>query len=128
MSEHVKLTAAQVRVVIWDRQGGTCAACGMGMLAEQMHAHHRMRRRDLGWCPCNVIGLHPSCHVIAPEAVHQRPAWAREHGLIVPTWGDPRQTPVLLSYPWRAWCLLSCDGLVSSAPQGTPLPSGEVAP
>lgn len=125
---HRALTARAVREVIWERQGGACGSCGTGMHPEGMHAHHRTRRRDLGWCPCNIIGLHGDCHVIAPEAVHQRVTWARERGLIVPTWDDPRDVPVLLSFPWAAWSMLTCDGLVQLAPAGHATPDSSVAP
>lgn len=109
---HVMLTAAAVREVIYDRQLGTCLACHTGMGPDRMHAHHRMRRRDLGWCPCNVVGLHPDCHVVAPQAVHQRVTWARDAGLIVPTWGEPREVPVRHIVPWSGLLYLGCDGLV----------------
>ena len=119
--DHQLMTARAVRAVLWERQGGQCASCWTGMRPDEMHAHHRMRRRDLGWCPCNVVGLHPSCHVVAPEAVHQRPQWARERGLIVPTWTEhPAAVAVLVRWPWTAWSLLTCDGLVVSAPEDRP--------
>lgn len=111
--EHELITAAAVREVIYARQLGVCPACGYGLHPEQMHAHHRLRRKDLGWCPCNVIGLHPSCHVIAPEAVHQRPQWAVERGLIVRTWDDPRDVPVHFANAYPALVYLRCDGSAS---------------
>lgn len=112
--DHQLISAERVRETIWNRQMGVCLACGYGMHPEQMHAHHRLRRRDLGWCPCNVVGLHSDCHVIAPQAVHQRPEWARERGLIVPSWDDPRAVPVEHVVPWPGMLYLLCDGGVSS--------------
>lgn len=114
MSGHELVTAKAIREILWERQIGTCLACHAGMRPDAMHAHHRMRRRDLGWCPCNVVGLHPNCHVVAPEAVHQRPTWARERGLIVPTWDDPRIVPVEHVVPWSGALFLTCDGSVQS--------------
>ena len=120
---HRLLTARQVHAVLWDRQVGTCLACHQGVRPDELHAHHRVRRRDLGWCPCNVVGLHASCHVVAPEAVHQRPAWARDRGLIVPSWADPRRVPVFHQVPWRGWLLLDCDGTVRSDDPPTVAPA-----
>lgn len=117
--DHQLISAGLARETIWQRQCGTCLACHRGMLQDAMHAHHRMRRRDLGWCPCNVVGLHSDCHVIAPGAVHQRVEWARERGLIVPTYDDPRIIPVTHVVPWHGELYLTCDGLVQSdLPEG----------
>lgn len=110
------MTAAAVREVIWDRQLGTCLACHTGMRPDELHAHHRVRRRDLGWCPCNIVALHSDCHVVAPQAVHQRVTWARERGLIVPTWDDPRLIPVEHRVPWSGLLYLGCDGVAGEDP------------
>ena len=121
MSGHDLMTARAVREVVWERQGGQCAACWAGMTPDAMHAHHRQRRRDLGWCPCNVVGLHPDCHVVAPQAVHQRPEWARSLGLIVPSWvEEPGTVAVATRWPWTYWSLLGCDGMVRTAPADAP--------
>lgn len=113
---HQSLSAAAVRPIVWDRQLGTCAGCHRGLHHEAWHAHHRQSRKHMGWCPCNIVALHPNCHVVAPEAAHQRPAWAREVGLIVPSWADTRERPVLLHVPWSGSLYLWCDGTVSSSP------------
>lgn len=86
---------AEVRAVVLDRCGGLCEACGRP-LTLGVHLHHRLRRRDGGHTADNLVALHPECHVIAPQAVHQRPTWARQQGLIVPSWADPATTPLLL--------------------------------
>lgn len=52
----------------------------------------------------NIIALLPACHAYA----HAHPDWARDRGLIVPTWLDPSETPVL----WRGteWMQFLDDG------------------
>lgn len=120
---HRLLSAAAARETVLERQGGMCASCWTGVRPDEAHAHHRQRRRDLGWCPCNVVILHGDCHVIAPGAVHQRPAWARERGLIVPTWDDPRVVPLWVGWPWRMWSLLDCAGSVSTVAEQTAPPT-----
>lgn len=84
------------KAVVLERCGGRCEACGE-LLAGRVHYHHRQRRQDGGHAASNVVALHPDCHVVAPQAVHQRPAWARERGLIVPTWADPASTVLVLA-------------------------------
>lgn len=123
MTVHRVLTAQQVRIVAHERQGGMCAACWSGVMIDDAHAHHRMRRRDLGWCPCNVVLLHPLCHVLDERSVHQRPEWARERGLIVPTWGEPADVPLWVRWPWRLWSTIDCDGLVHSVAEQSPPPA-----
>lgn len=124
---HRLLTPAHVRAVIWDRQGGMCARCWTGMEPDTMDAHHRLRRRDLGWCSCNVVGLHPTCHTIAPGAVHQAVETATAAGLIVRSGiVSPADVPLWAGWPWQAWSMLTCDGLVEQAPEGAELPDGTV--
>lgn len=114
MSGHVRHTAASARAVVLERQYGTCLACHTGMHPATAHVHHRKRRRDLAadelWCPCVLVALHPDCHVIAPQAVHQRPAWAVDAGLIVPSHADPRTVPIRHEWPYTGELLLACDG------------------
>lgn len=87
---------APVGQTVLERCGGLCEACG-GVLDGRVHLHHRQRRRDGGHTADNLVALHPECHVVAPQAVHQRPTWARERGLIVPSWANPSTTPLVLS-------------------------------
>lgn len=87
---------AEVRRVVLARSKGKCEACGNDLGSGPSHMHHRKKRNRLNHTPCNIVVLHPKCHVVAPEAVHQRPAWAVERGLIVRSGGDPAATPLLL--------------------------------
>lgn len=87
---------AAVRAVVLARCRGLCEACGKSLGDGTVHMHHRKRRTKRNHVPCNIVALHPTCHVLAPEAVHQRPAWAAERGLIVRAGADPDTTPVTL--------------------------------
>lgn len=113
---HVFVDAAAARSAAYERQGGYCLRCHSTMSPDRYEAHHRRRRRVLGWCLCNVVALHPRCHTQGPLAVHDHPADAVQRGLIVPTHSDepPCEIPVAITWPWSAPALLSCDGMVCS--------------
>lgn len=86
----------ETRALVLTRCGGRCEACGKNLERGGVDLHHRQRRRGGDHSPANLVALHPSCHTVAPEAVHQRPAWAREQGLIVHSTDDPAITPLML--------------------------------
>jgi hypothetical protein len=112
---HNLLSAHQVRDVVWARQGGVCLRCQQPMHPNAWEAHHRRRRAVLGWCPCNVVGLHPRCHTQGPHAVHDHPELARALHLIVPTTGpEPFELDVAITWPWSGRVLLTCDGMACS--------------
>jgi hypothetical protein len=87
----------ETRAIVLARCGGRCEACGKPLGQSGVDLHHRQRRRGGDHSPANLVALHPSCHTITPESVHQRPAWARERGLIVRSTEDPATTPLALS-------------------------------
>lgn len=86
----------ETRAVVLARCAGRCEACGKDLDRGGVDLHHRQRRRGGDHSPVNLVALHPACHTVAPEAVHQRPAWARERGLIVRSTDDPAVTPLVL--------------------------------
>lgn len=87
-----------VKAVVIARCQGLCEGCGHGLdTRARTHFHHRKSRAQGGQNTAdNIVALHSTCHVVAPEAVHQRPAWARSHGLIVVRGDDPGSTPLVL--------------------------------
>lgn len=119
MSGHEFTDQGHLRAVAYGRQHGACAACGDGLHPDRAHLHHRKRRRDLGHCACNAVLLHDTCHVVAPQAVHQRPTWARARGLIVPSWEDTRSTPII-GRDGRVWA--TCDGTYTTTPPEGDMP------
>lgn len=117
MLEHEGWAPALLHVMARDRQGEMCASCWERMGPGDQELHHRQSRRVLGWCPCNIVGLHRRCHTQGPAAVHDHPEAAILAGLIVPTWEDPRVVAVTgWRWLWEAPSLLTCDGMVAPAP------------
>ena len=113
---HQELTVPAIRALVWERQNGLCARCFDPMQADRWEAHHRVRRAVLGWCPCNIVGLHPRCHTQGPLAVHDHPADARDRGLIVsPFDGQPQLVQLDVPWPWQGPGFLHCSGMVVSA-------------
>lgn len=111
MTEHQFGKPDRLHGLVRERQYGTCLLCHVGIRPGEGHLHHRVRRRVLGWCPCNLVLLHADCHVVAPAAVHQQPARALELGLIVSSHpGDPRPVPIAHQWPYTGQMLLLCDG------------------
>jgi len=95
------------RLLVLTRCGSRCEACGK-RLVDAVDMHHRQPRILGRHDPANVVALHPSCHTVAPEAVHQRPEWARERGLIVSRHTDPSGAPLTLPSGRRV--LLTVEG------------------
>ena len=124
MSDHQAIDAREARAIVWARQGSLCARCWQPMHSWSWEAHHRQRRREsvAGWCPCNVVGLHPRCHTqgITRQAtglwaVHDEPELARAHGLIVPSWApNPADVPTTIGWPWQGSAYLDHEGMVVS--------------
>lgn len=85
-----------VRAAVLARAGGSCEACGKSLGAGPVHLHHRQKRNGRNHTVENLVALHPLCHVVAPEAVHQRPTWAKSRGLILLAHHDPAAEPLTL--------------------------------
>jgi 5-methylcytosine-specific restriction endonuclease McrA len=85
------------RDCLYVRSGGCCEACGRPMDRRGMHAHHRQKRQHGDHSLANLVGLHPNCHVVAPEAVHQNPKRAKERGLILSSVKRPAEEPLVLA-------------------------------
>lgn len=82
-----------LRHEVYLRAGGRCDLCTAPLPGDQWEAHHR-RLRSRGGADTheNLIALCATCH---HDRVHANPAWATEHGYMVPSWGDPATTPIL---------------------------------
>jgi hypothetical protein len=87
---------AAVRAVVLARCKGLCEACGGTLAGAPVHMHHRKKRTKRNHVACNIVALHPACHVIAPGAVHQEPTWAEQRGLIVLAGEDPAVKPLTM--------------------------------
>ena len=86
---------SELRLAVLERDR-YCPVCSRhldGVVA----VHHRKLRSQGGKDSlANLIGLHSSCHNIAPSSVHQNPSLAYERGWMVPSWGDPETWPLTL--------------------------------
>ena len=115
---HEEWSARDSRAAAYARQGGYCALCWERMSENVYEAHHRLRRALMPagalWCPCNIVALHPRCHTQGPDAVHDNPERARELGLILDTNADPREVPIIVSWPWDGLAMLECSSIVAS--------------
>jgi len=95
------------------RSNGCCERCRVdltGPLAPPAERHHRVRRRDGGDRLANLLLLCRTCHAWITE----HPAFAVEHGWIVPVTTDPATVPVRLADE-RLW-LLRDDGTKIPSP------------
>lgn len=91
------------REMLAARDRGSCFRCGL----HGTDWHHRRSRRvrdDHTHCPCNGITLCRACH----DAVHARPADARDLGLIVPR--DTTEPGRVAVKGFMGWVTLRCDG------------------
>lgn len=101
---------AKTRAAVRERDQDTCVRCGWHVnVAGGGSIHHRKRRKDGGHGLANLIVLCGDgvrgCH----GWVTTHPAEAREDGLIVPTWENPLEVPLM----YRGHlCLLTDEGEV----------------
>lgn len=79
--------------ILWQRDRGMCGWCGKS-IAGEVNRHHRQRRRDGGDTLQNLVLLHPWCHNMHKDSVHDNPALAKERGFIVSAWDDPAVVPL----------------------------------
>ena len=77
----------KVRKAVRFRDFDRCVSCSSGSASD---IHHRMRRREGGHALSVIILLCRTCH----EKAHANPTWARERGIIVPTWRVPQAVPL----------------------------------
>jgi hypothetical protein len=67
------------------------------MPEEYWAAHHRkLRSHGRDDSLTNLVALHHMCHNLATDSVHLSPGPAYERGLMVRSWEDPAQVPLIL--------------------------------
>ena len=90
----------KVVALVRERSGGLCEICGF---AEVQQIHHRLPRRAGGTrnpainYTSNLLGLCALDHALV-ESKRER---AIEEGHVVPSYADPKTTPVLYRGTWR---------------------------
>lgn len=89
-----------------------CQRCGASLQVTSGSRHHRMRRRDGGHSPAQLILLCGSGTTGCHGWVHSHPAAARALGLIVPALRRPPLEPdeVPVKVFGAGWVLLKRDG------------------
>lgn len=90
---------AKVRQLILDRDGYTCLGCGKDIRHAYWYSiQHRKARGQGGSNSCeNLVTLcgsatSPGCHLLCEARDPEMTA----RGLVVPSWNDPAETPVVL--------------------------------
>ena len=98
------MTDPALRRLVRARAGGQCECCG-DALSLTFQAHHRkLRSRGGQDSAANLLALCGLCH----RRIHNRVAWATEHGFIVSAYDDPATAPVAVRC--ESWRLLTPDG------------------
>jgi hypothetical protein len=97
----------ETRELVQARDGGLCVVCGRGGL---VHLHHR---RPVGAGGSRDPEIHGAANLVCVCAgchrrIHNRPAWAREAGLLLAAGADPQKVPVRAH--GRGLVLLDNDG------------------
>lgn len=97
-----------MRDMVKVRCGGYCEKCGKP-LGESWALHHRKLRSRGGKDACsNFVALHHECHNMGTDSVHLNPSESNRLGLMVATWQDSEEIPLIL--PSGAIVLLTDDG------------------
>lgn len=116
---HQVLATAAVRPIVWARCMGRCELCGLSLSESDWQAHHRQRRGrgTADWCPCNVLALHPACHNMHRDSVHDNVTRSRASGHLVSRYAEPAHVPVDLPLGVRVGLsnpvTLTCGGTYS---------------
>jgi hypothetical protein len=62
----------------------------------------------------NLMAVTHQAHNLGTPSIHMSPAWALEHGWMIPWWDDPLLVPILLGGRARVW--LTADGQYAHEP------------
>lgn len=94
--------------MVRSRSGGYCEKCGKP-LEESWALHHRKLKSRGGKDTCsNFVALHHKCHNTGTDSVHLNPSTSEKSGLIVASWQEPEEVPLIL--PSGAIVLLNDNG------------------
>jgi len=85
----------KLRAGIYDRSGGYCERCGVGITVDNFAAHHRQLRSQGGKDSyANLVAICHRCHNFGNNSIHLNPKEAVATGWIVPGWADPAEVPI----------------------------------
>lgn len=98
----------EFRETVLKRCNGYCEKCGKP-LDESWALHHRkLRSRGGEDAVSNFVALHHDCHNMGTDSVHFNPRKSEEAGLMVASWQNPNDVPLIL--PSGDTVLLQDDG------------------
>lgn len=100
----------------WMRSRGHCEGCWHPLGSEGALHHRQLLSQGGPDCLCNVVILHPLCHNLGTDSVHNRPKISRGNGLMVSAYAKPEDEAVLLGamsagIGGGTRVLLPCDAL-----------------
>ena len=99
---------SQLREVVYARCQGYCEKCG-NRLPESWALHHRKLKSRGGKDEAsNLVALHHGCHNLDTDSVHLNPPWAHQLGLMVGSWQEPCECPVMI--PDKSKVMLDNEG------------------
>lgn len=71
--------------------------CAWPLPEDYWAAHHRkLRAHGRDDRLCNLVALHHGCHNLNTDSVHLSPGRAYELGLLVRSWENPEEVPLIL--------------------------------
>lgn len=96
---------AEVRRLVWERCGGYCEVCGLGLSEDSFDFHHRkLKSRGGKDSAPNGLACHHFCHLVT---VHNHPRISAEKGWMVSKYDDELAVPISLG---GSQFLLTADG------------------
>lgn len=102
------------RVVIWDRDSGSCVRCGVSLLSKRGSYQHRRARGSGGSRAWDTGSVQNGCLLCGDGTtgchgyVEQHPSEALVDGYRVPQGSDPSLVPMRVH--GHGWVLLRADG------------------
>lgn len=86
----------EVRAQVHARSGGKCEArFSVACSGEGQHLHHRKLRRHGDHRAVALLDTCWNCHTAAPDSIHRDTKRAVKQGMLVPSWNDPAEVPVV---------------------------------
>jgi len=90
------MTTRAVRDALLARCKGYCESCGWPLQTNWAAHHRKLRSHGRDDSLSNLVALHHNCHNLATDSVHLSPGPAYERGLLVRSYEDPSEVPLIL--------------------------------
>lgn len=100
---------SNLRAVAVARANGRCESCEVPLDINNFALHHRKLKSRGGKDEIsNVIAVHHYCHNMGTNSIHMNPTEATRRGLMVNSWDNPEEIPIILDSGRTV--LLTLDG------------------